>query len=241
LHIIPPPVDLPACTNEEAFAFYEKHDLGDSPVIGISARLAAEKGVEVLLKALPHILAAFPNARVLHAGPYKDIMGEEAYWQKLKPIFEQYANEYTLLGSLSGAELTAFYKNLDVLVLCSLNSTESFGLVQIEAMSEGVPACASNLPGVRQPVTMTGMGEVVPIGDHEMLAAAVVRVLQNKAAYIKEPDTIAAAFSPAQTAREYLKLYEALKTRTVSNVLAEPTPYGQLRTMRDQLAVTSEQ
>lgn len=241
LHIIPPPVDLPDCTNEDAFAFYEKHNLGDSPVIGISARLATEKGVEILLKALPIILEKLPNARVLHAGPYKDIMGEEAYWQKLKPLFEQHANEYTLLGSLSGAELTAFYKNLDVLVLCSLNSTESFGLVQIEAMGEGVPSCASNLPGVRQPVTMTGMGEVVPIGDHDALAAAVVRILQNKGAYVKEPDTIAEVFSPTQTAREYLKLYEALKTRTVSNVLTEPTPYERLREMRERMAVNSRQ
>jgi hypothetical protein len=36
------------------------------------------------------------------------------------------------------------------------------GLVQIEAMRNGVPMTAS--PGVRQPVTMTGMGEVTQVG-----------------------------------------------------------------------------
>ncbi len=43
--------------------------------------------------------------------------------------------------------------------------------VVFEAMMNGVPCVASGLPGVRQPVTMTGMGEIVPIADAERLAA----------------------------------------------------------------------
>ncbi len=240
LMIIPPPVELPACTDVEAMAFYDKHKLADQQVIGISARLATEKGVEILLKALPAILERFPNARVLHAGPYKDIMGEEQYWNRLKPMFDRFRTEYTLLGNLDGAELTAFYKNLDVLVLCSLNSTESFGLVQIEAMKHGVPVVASNLPGVRQPVTMTGMGEVVPIGDHDALTDAVIRVLEERESYVKSAETIASAFTPAQTAQEYLKLYQALSDRTFDRSLPEPTPYQRLRAMRDETELVTE-
>ena len=60
-----------------------------------------------------------------------------------------------------------FYAACDVLVVPSLNSTESFGLVQVEAMLCGTPSIASNLPGVRQPPLMTGMGEVAAIGDSE--------------------------------------------------------------------------
>ncbi len=232
LVIIPPPVELPACTDLQALEFYERHQLNDQQVIGISARLATEKGVEVLLKALPQILQAYPNARVLHAGPYENIIGEEQYWEKLKPLFEKYSAEYTLLGNLDGAELTAFYKNLDVLVLCSLNSTESFGLVQIEAMNNGVPVVASNLPGVRQSVTMTGMGEIVPIGDHTALAEAVIRILDDKEDYLKSPQVISAAFSPTETANEYLRLYEALRNRTFDKSLPEPRPYEHLRAMR---------
>ncbi len=238
LHIIPPPVDLPACSDAEALDFYTKHNLDGKLVIGISARLATEKGVEVLLNALPQILERFPNAHVLHAGPWENIMGEEQYLARLRPLFDKYKENYTLLGNLGGAELTAFYKNLDMLVLCSLNSTESFGLVQIEAMRNGVPVCASNLPGVRQSVSMTGMGEVVPVGDHEALAEAVIRILDDKAAYIKDPQLISDAFSPAQNAREYVKLYQALRDRTVDYSLPEPTPYQKLRQMRDDTQKT---
>lgn len=230
LHIIPPPVELAACSSEQRCTFAQKHQLEGRKIIGISARLAAEKGVEVLLNALPAILQAHPNALVLHAGPYKNILGEEAYAAHLAPLFQQYQNEYKQLGTLHGAELTAFYQNLDCLVIPSLNSTESFGLVQIEAMMNGVPVVASNLPGVRQPVTMTGMGEVVPIGDSSALAAAVIRILQNKTYYLHDSQQIAASFSPKQTAQEYIKLYEWLSAGNRHTTTPEPPAYNHLRT-----------
>ena len=235
LHIIPPPVELADCSDSEALAFYTKHALGDRPIVGIATRLATEKGVEILLKALPLVQEVFPDVQVLHAGQYQNVLGEEKYAERLAPLFKKYADSYKLLGNLHGSELTAFYKNLDVLVLCSLNSTESFGLVQIEAMNNGVPCIASNLPGVRQSVTMSGMGEVVPIGDHEALAEAIIRVLQDRESYIKSAEIIAETFEPAQTAREYLKLYSALRDRTFDRSLPEPEPYQRLRAMRDQM------
>lgn len=236
LHIIPPPVDLPTCGDLDALEFYRAHRLEGHPVIGISARLATEKGVEVLLKALPLVLERFPTARVLHAGPYENIIGEERYAARLAPLFERYRNHYTLLGNLEGPALTAFYKNIDVLVVSSLNSTESFGLVQIEAMRNGAPVCASNLPGVRQPVLMTGMGEVTPVGDHAALAAALIRVLEDRGRYVRPAEQIAAAFAPDQTAAGYVQLYRALIDRTADRSAPEPDAYRRLRALRDAAA-----
>jgi glycosyltransferase involved in cell wall biosynthesis len=231
LHIIPPPVELADCPADQAEAFREKHGLIGRKTIGISARLATEKGVEVLLNALPLILARFPEALVLHAGPYEKIIGEEAYAARLAPLFARYRDAYRLLGTLHGAELTAFYQNLDVLAICSLNSTESFGLVQIEAMRNGVPVAACNLPGVRQPVTMTGMGEVTEIGDHQALAAAIIRILEERERYQKSADIIAESFSPDQTATEYARLFEALRNGTPPRHTAEPPAYDRLRAL----------
>ncbi len=233
LHIIPPPVELDASDDEEVASFRTRHGLHGRPVIGISARLAAEKGVEILLQALPKVLARHPNAVVLHAGPYKDIIGEEAYAARLEPLFQQYAGHYQRLGTLHGTELTAFYRSLDVLCICSLNSTESFGLVQIEAMSNHVPVAACALPGVRQPVTMTGMGEVSPVGDSDGLAAAINRILEDKAAYLRDAELIAASFSPAQTAVTYTQLFTALQQGQVDSTAPEPLAYQRLRQMRD--------
>jgi len=227
LHVIPPPVELAECPPACARAFAAKHDLANKKVIGISARVAAEKGIEVLLRALPRVLQAHPEAHVLHASP--ETLGEEAYAARLAPLIERCADHYEQLGALNGAELTAFYKNLDALVIPSLNSTESFGLVQIEAMINGAPVVASNLPGVRQPVTMTGMGEVTPIGDHEALAKALIRVLAEKEQYVRPGDVITQSFSPQQTAKAYVKLFRELLAGERAWMTSEPEAYERLR------------
>ena len=231
LHIIPPPVALAACPPDIAAAFGARHNLAGKKVIGISARIAAEKGIEVLFKALPLLLQKHPDAYVLHANP--QTLGEEAYAQRLTPLMEKVGDHYRQLGALHGEELTAFYRNLDVLVIPSLNSTESFGLVQIEAMINGAPVVASNLPGVRQPVTMTGMGEVVPIGDHEALAEALIRVLDDKERYRRPGDLIAASFSPEQTAQAYVRLFQQLRQNGAEGAAAEPEAYERLRKMNE--------
>ncbi|MCP5096420.1 MAG: glycosyltransferase family 4 protein [Chloroflexi bacterium] len=234
LHIIPPPVDLPPQDEATTNAFQKKHNIGEHKVIGIICRLATEKGVEVLLNALPHVRKKHPNAIVLQAGQYENVIGEEVYAQKLAPLFEKYRDHYHLLGNIEGSELTAFYKNLDCLCIPSLNRTESFGLVQIEAMRNGVPVAACALPGVRQPVTMTGMGEVTAVGDHLALATAINNILDDKAKYLKSPQLIADSFSPQQTATEYLRLFENLQRGKTDSSAPEPPAYERLRAMRDQ-------
>ena len=72
----------------------------------------------------------------------------------------------------------------------SLNSTEAFGLVQIEAMMNNVPCVASALPGVRRPVQMTGMGKVTPIGDAQALAEAILEILADPQKYRRDPAEI---------------------------------------------------
>lgn len=211
IEVIPPPVELPEIGDGAIAAFHKMHNLGgDKPVIGMAARLAAEKGVGVLLNALPRVLEEYPDARVLFAGQYRDVMGEEAYAQRLARLFQKYEDHWTFLGVLTPLQMAAFYPNLDVIVVPSLNSTESFGLVQVEAMLRGTPSIASNLPGVRQPVEQTGMGEVVPIGDSEALADAIIRVVSNREEVVVPREEIERRWSTERTAAEYEALFERL-------------------------------
>jgi glycosyltransferase involved in cell wall biosynthesis len=211
VRIISPPVELPSVDEAEVQAFARRWNI-QGPVIGMVARLAAEKGVEVLLEALPRVLAAYPDARVMFAGVYQNVLGEEAYAARLAPMLERYRDHWTFTGNLSQRELAAFFPNMSMLVVPSLNSTESFGLVQVEAMLSGTPSIASALPGVRQPVHQTGMGEVVPIGDSEALAAAIIRVLRNRPQYLRPRHEIAARYNTERTAAEYEALFEELRS-----------------------------
>ncbi len=210
VHVIPPPVESPAASPEAVQEFAQRLKLDGRQVIGFVARMATEKGVEVLLNALPHVLQVYPKTRVLFAGQYQNVLGESAYARRLEPLLHQHAGRWDFLGTLSSEELAAFYPNCDLVVLPSLNSTESFGLVQVEAMLHGTPSIASNLPGVRQPVMQTGMGRVAPIGDAQGLAEAIIEVLGNRETYIRPRQEIAARFSTARTADGYEALFKKL-------------------------------
>lgn len=214
LRVIPPPVELPQVSAEEKAAFRAAHNPdGFSPVIGMAARFATEKGVEVLLDALPRVVEAFPRVQVQFAGPYQNIIGEEKYFERLSPIIRRYeqTGHWKFVGVLNPCQMAAYYPNLDVLVLPSLNSTEAFGLVQIEAMMNGVPSIASNLPGVRQPVKLHGMGKVVPIGDSTALADALLEVLAHPQQYQGDVAAITQRYLPDTIAAEYEPLFEEIR------------------------------
>jgi len=213
VRVIYPPVELPVTTAGDIETFKSRHNPDNKhPVIGMATRFAAEKGVEILLDAMPKILTRYPNARVLYAGQYQGVWKENAYLERLLPAIEKYEtrSQWKFVGNLSMQEMAAFYPNLNVLVVPSLNSTETFGLVQIEAMMSGVPTVASDLPGVRQPPQITGMGEVVPIGDAAALADAVLKIFDYPERYAGDPGAIAQQFDPQTNAAAYEKLYTEL-------------------------------
>ena len=114
--------------------------------------------------------------------------------------------------------MAAFYPNLNVLVVPSLNSTEAFGLVQIEAMLNGVPCVASALPGVRMPVQMHGMGRVAAIGDPASLAAGILDVLDHPELFRGDLGAIRAAYDPDKVAAEYEALFDRVAAPKVARI-----------------------
>lgn len=211
-----PPVELPPAAPGAAEAFAAAHHTRERrPVIGMAARFAAEKGVEVLLDALPQVLEKYPQAQVLFAGQHQAVLGEQAYSERLMPRIREHQarGQWTFLGVLDPGQMTAFYPNLDALVVPSLNSTEAFGLVQVEAMMHNVPCVASALPGVRRPVQMHAMGEVTPIGDSAALAQALVKIFDEKEKYRCDTAALRKLYDPDSVAQEYEKLFAELQQR----------------------------
>lgn len=210
LSYVYPPILVPKINKSIQKILIDKFHLEGHFVVGVAARLAAEKGIEYLLEAIPllkdNFQFSFFNFQILIAG-LLDPVGEENYKRKILDLVEKYKDYVVFLGELKEEEMGSFYSLLDVLVLPSINSTESFGMAQVEAMMTGVPVVATNLPGVRIPIQKTGMGLLVPIKDSNKLAEAIVEVIINKAKFIKDKEEIKKEFSFEKTIKFYERLF----------------------------------
>jgi len=86
------------------------------------------------------------------------------------------------LGRLSNAELPAYYQACDVFVLPSIARTETFGVVQVEAMAAGLPVVSTRLPtGVPWVNQDDVSGLVVAPEDAAALGAALRRLAGDAA------------------------------------------------------------
>lgn len=210
ISVILPPVEMRSPDPQSVQVLKERHGVNGQRVVGFAARFAEEKGVIYLLNSIPFVREQCPSIKYLLAGQYRDVVGENV-WECLQPQIQQYREHLEFLGPVPIQEMGNFFGACDVLTVPSINSTESFGLVQIEAMLSGCPVVATNLPGVREPVRVTGMGEIVPIKDARALADGIVEVLNHREQYVRPREEIEGMFSLEKTVREYETLFEGLR------------------------------
>ncbi|HAF49006.1 MAG TPA: glycosyltransferase family 1 protein [Anaerolineaceae bacterium] len=212
LTVIQPPIVVDPVSENEKTQFVRKFEIDpSSKIIGMVARLASEKGVEYLVDALPEVLKDVDNAQVIFVGNYQNVIGEQAYKDKVLPMIERLGDRWKFLGVISEVEKAAFFNLCDVLVLPSINSTESFGMVQVEAMTCGTPVVATDLPGVRQPVLFSGMGKIVPVKDSHALAKGILDILKSSVRFNGEKlNALKEHYSPERVAKAYETLYQKL-------------------------------
>ena len=119
------------------------------------------------------------------------------------------------LGRVSDPDKIARLRGAAVFCAPSLHG-ESFGVVLIEAMAAGTPVVASGLDGYRNVATDDVDALLVPPGDADALAAALRRVLTDRALarrLVEAGSRRADDFAMASLAAEYLDLYEQVIER----------------------------
>jgi glycosyltransferase involved in cell wall biosynthesis len=200
-----PPIEITEPDSAGVARFRTRHEL-KGPVVGFAGRFAEEKGCDDLLRTIPQLTARFPNMTIVFAGEYRAVVGENLY-ERCQSLLAQNADHVRLVGVLTGQDLADFYAACDVLVLPSVNYTETFGLVQVEAMICGTPVVASNLPGVREPIRVTGMGRTVEPRKPVELAQAILEVIENRENYMRPPELIRSIFSIEATVSAYETVY----------------------------------
>lgn len=147
---------------------------GERIVLFIGRINFAEKGVGVLLAAMPQIIPRLPDANLVIVGGG----GESERMQK--EIARLRIGEHVqCVGKKPFTDLVKYLNAADIMVVPSI-WMEAFGQVTIEAMACGVPVVTSDA-GASPEINLDGQtGLVVPAGDSGGLAQAIVSLLQDK-------------------------------------------------------------
>lgn len=144
----------------------------EQPAILCMGRLKAQKSVDVLIRALPAVVAALPGTQL-------DIVGQGPERQRLERLawtlglaghvrFHGYVRS-EVRDSLSAAAWVA---------VCP-SSFEGWGVVCMEASARGLPVVASDVPGLRESVRHGETGLLFPYGDVEALSRTLVELLPD--------------------------------------------------------------
>ncbi len=151
----------------------------DAPLIGAVSRLTPVKGLRHLLRAMPAILAACPEAHLAIGGDGEQRRELEAYAAELR-----LTSRVHFLGFL--ADPGPVVAALDVFVLPSIN--EAQGRVLVRAMALGRPVVATRVGGVPEILAGGEAGLLVPPADPAALAEAVCSLLlrPDRAALLAE-------------------------------------------------------
>ncbi|OGM03074.1 hypothetical protein A2115_02360 [Candidatus Woesebacteria bacterium GWA1_41_8] len=174
--------------------------------VGFVGRIAKEKGLEYLLGTIGYLQKYLGKRVAIYiAGPGEEVIGGN-HQKELATLLAKYSKYIFLLGTLSDAQLVAFYKMLDVFVLPSVERMESFGMTQVEAMMLGCPVVVNNLPGAREAVLKTGMGEVVNVKNPDEFAKAIAKVIKGRKTYVIHQTVVDKIFNINNTIDSYDKL-----------------------------------
>ena len=145
-----------------------------TPLLLYLGRLKRYKSVDVLLQAMPHLLARFPDTRLMVVGQGPDRERLERLAWKLG-----LASSVRFLGYVERSARDRFLASAWVAVYPS--AFEGFGVTCLEANAWGTPVVAARVPGLQDAVVDGATGVLVTYGDSEQLGRVLLHLMADEA------------------------------------------------------------
>lgn len=196
--VVPTGVDTAKFSRGEGALFRQRLGIPlDAPVIGHVGRLAPEKNLGFLYKAVARALRRRPEAHFLLVG--------DGPAKREAPL--EFQGRWHTTGSLQGQDLVDAYHALDVFAFSSKSETQ--GMVLVEAMATGAPVVALDAPGARD-VLETYNGRLVRTqpATPNAFAGELLKVLQRVKRLRPGALKTAQRYSQEACARRALRAYE---------------------------------
>jgi glycosyltransferase involved in cell wall biosynthesis len=212
--VIRPGIDLGRFRRDRVDrAEIERMRAGAGRVVGTVARLADQKGVDVLLRSFPAILAREPRARLL-------VVGDGPLAATLERLAERLGIREAVTFAGYRDDVETAYAAMDVFALASRH--EGYGIAFAEAMAMGVPVVGTRVVGSVDAVQDAITGRLVDYGDPSALATAIIGLLEDERLRRRLVDGAC-----AWVAREGSRRTMAARTeRLYSEVLAQRPAQG---------------
>ena len=156
-----------------------RNSLGVSPdvtLIGNAARLTPWKGQHHLLAAFALIAPALPKAKLLLIGG--SLFGDREYEHALRRTVHDLGLDGRVIFAGHRNDMADMFAAMDVFAYCAVEK-DICPLSLLEAMSAALPIAAFDIPGVREAIVHRKEGVLVPIGDINALAAALLELSGN--------------------------------------------------------------
>jgi glycosyltransferase involved in cell wall biosynthesis len=231
--VVPTGIDTKAFAAGNGARFRRKYKIpAKAFVIGHVGRLAPEKNLGYLTRAVAQFLKTMPSARflVVGGGPSED---------EMKKICAErgVAKQLILTGKHTGRSLHDAYRAMDVFAFASFSETQ--GMVLAEAMAAGLPAVALNASGVREVVRHGENGFLLPARTPAQTFAKHLTKLHDEPVlrkkFVRAAYATAKEFSQEHCAKLALEFYEKIRRATRRERLV--TSANPLGTLLDRVAI----
>ncbi|SIS47699.1 glycosyltransferase family 4 protein [Neptunomonas antarctica] len=156
----------------------DRYNLKDKKIFITVGRLVPRKGIDTVIKSLPHVLESHPDAHylIVGTGPIKDQLENIVTNLNL-------SSSVTFAGNIDHSELVAHYNMADVFIMPNRTmpdgDTEGFGLVFLEANACGIPVIAGRAGGASDAVINDLNGISVDGLNENEVSMAMLKLLDD--------------------------------------------------------------
>lgn len=206
LTVIPTGIDAAPYAAADGRGLRQEHGWQDETVLISVGRLAEEKNWPVLLEAAQQLFAQHQAVRLvlLGDGPARPELEKLAETLGITP-------RVTFMGNVPFADIPRYLKAADI--FCFASTTETQGLVTLEAMAAGLPVVAVDAPGTSDIVTDEVDG-LLTENSSTAVAEAIARVVADSTLYQQLKQGAAEKvpqFDADRLAQKLIDVYEQAK------------------------------